>query len=114
MHPKIEIKVLAHSAVCLQSFTHKPILLTLTNVWSERGNFIDLYVSMLISEEGIDQVQARKLITKILPFSRNTINNVLKEKMIHGNVLGGSSPRSRLRRFDMLSDEQKEQIRKLV
>ena len=82
--------------------------------WGERVNFIDLNVAKFISEEGIDQVKARKLLAKMLPFSRNTINNVLKEKMIHGNVLGGSSPRSRLRRFDMLSDEQKEQIRKLV
>ena len=66
------------------------------------------------AEEGIDQVKARKLIAQKLPFSRNTINNVLREKRLFGNVLGGAAPKSRLRRFDKLSAEQKEDIRKLV
>ena len=69
---------------------------------------------MFIAEDEIDQKEARKLMAKQLPFSRNTINNVLREKAIYGNVLGGAAPKSRLRRFDKLSDEQKEDIRKLV
>ena len=66
------------------------------------------------TEDGIDQIKARKLIAQKLPFSRNTINNVLREKRLFGNVLGGAAPKSRLRRFDKLSAEQKEDIRKLV
>ena len=62
----------------------------------------------------MNQVEARKSMAKQLPFSRNTINNVLREKSIYGNVLGGAAPRSRLRYFDKLSDVQKEEIRKLV
>ena len=69
---------------------------------------------MLLAEDEIDQKEARKLMSKQLPFSRNTINNVLREKALYGNVLGGAAPKSRLRRFDKLSDEQKEDIRKLV
>ena len=50
----------------------------------------------------------------MVPFSRNTVYKVLKEKKIFGNVLGGSMPHSRLSRFDKLSSEQKEAIRKIV
>ena len=67
-----------------------------------------------LSEEGLDTVQARKKTVEMVPFSRNTVHKVLKEKKIFGNVLGGAMPHSRLSRFDKLSSEQKEAIRKLV
>ena len=61
-----------------------------------------------------DQKAARKLLVKQVPFSRTTVEKILKEKFTHGDVIDGACPRSRLRRFDKLSIEQKEDIRKLV
>ena len=61
-----------------------------------------------------DKKAARKLLVKQVPFSRTTVEKILKEKFTHGDVIDGACPRSRLRRFDKLSIEQKEDIRKLV
>ena len=72
------------------------------------------YLFHYFTEEGLEPLEARKKTVQMVPFSRNTVHKVLKEKKIFGNVLGGAMPHSRLSRFDKLSSEQKEAIRKIV
>ena len=66
------------------------------------------------SEEMNDRKKALNSTVKNVPFCRNTVVNILKEKKTHGDVIDGNTPKTRLRRFDKLSLEQKEDIRKLV
>ena len=58
--------------------------------------------------------KARKKATKNSPYCRNTINKIIKEKFLFGNLVDGPSPRSTLSIFDKLSCEQKDKIRKTV
>ena len=60
---------------------------------------------------GLTEKKARKKTTERLPFSTKTINKVVKEKIIFGDVLDGASPRTRLSIFDSLSLEMKDKIR---
>ena len=54
------------------------------------------------------------MTVKRSPFSKSTVNKVIKEKFIFGDVLDGPSPKSRLSQFDKLSLELKDKIRKTV
>ena len=54
------------------------------------------------------------MTVKRSPFSKSTVNKVVKEKFIYGDVLDGPSPKTRLSQFDKLSIELKDKIRKTV
>ena len=60
---------------------------------------------------GLTEKKARKKTTERLPYSAKTINKVVKEKIVFGEVLDGPSPRTRLSIFDSLSLEMKDKIR---
>ena len=54
------------------------------------------------------------MTVKRSPFSKSTVNKVIKEKFIFGDVLDGPGPKTRLSQFDKLSIELKDKIRKTV
>ena len=55
--------------------------------------------------------KARSMTVKRVPYCKSTINKVVKEKVIYGNVVDGASPKTRLGQFDKLSLELKDKIR---
>ena len=54
------------------------------------------------------------MTVKRVPFCESTVNKVVKEKFIFGDVIDGPSPRTRLAQFDKLSLELKDKIRHTV
>ena len=74
-----------------------------------------LYVQFInFIGEGMTDQQARKRVTKNSPYCRNTINHIIKEKLLYGKLQDGPTPRNRLSKFDKLSLEQKDLLRKTV
>ena len=57
---------------------------------------------------------ARNKTVKRVPFCKSTVNKVVKEKFIYGDVVDGASPKTRLGQFDKLSLEMKDKIRHTV
>ena len=57
--------------------------------------------------------KARKQVSKLV-YSLSTVNKVLKEKHLYGEVIDGSSPRHRKSFFEKLTINQRDQIRKTV
>ena len=66
---------------------------------------------ILSGEHDRTDAKARKLAAKNLPYCQNTINKIIKEKVIFGNVVDGASPKSRISQFNRLSLEMKDKIR---
>ena len=71
----------------------------------------NVYVRFFQIGNGLTEKKARKKTTERLPFSAKTVNKVVKEKIVFGEVLDGPSPRTRLSIFDSLSLEMKDKIR---
>ena len=72
------------------------------------------YSHLTLIGEGLSDPKARKKATQNSPYCKNTINKIIKEKFLFGNLVDGPSPRSTLSIFDKLSCEQKDKIRLTV
>ena len=61
--------------------------------------------------ENLSDSKIRAKLAKNSPYCANTINKVIKEKVMYGDFMDGPLPRTRLSKFDKLSLEQKDKIR---